>query len=140
MKILPTDKDLFTFLGGSRPADHPASGGAGVPPTVTDMTSTVTEKPDSGRAAVSSTQHEESQSVPPGLVTEVASPPSLSSSELSMIFKTMQTYVKDLPKLEAGDAGTRATRLLSWTVSIQQALRPVGLALRTWWRLSLIHI
>jgi hypothetical protein len=76
----------------------------------------------------------EALSAPPGLVAAAASPLLPTSAELGMILKAIQTFLNDLPKLELGDVATRATRLLTWKATVEQALIPTGNHLRSWWR------
>ena len=51
-----------------------------------------------------------------------------------MLLKMMDTFLKELPRLEMGDASNRAHRLLTWKVAVQQQIAPVGLRLKTWWK------
>ena len=40
----------------------------------------------------------------------------------------------ELPKLELGDVGTRASRLLTWKVAVEQTIAPVGAHAMSWWK------
>ena len=51
-----------------------------------------------------------------------------------MIMKAIQTFLNVMPKLELGEVATRATRLLTWKSTVEQALIPIGNTLRLWWR------
>ncbi len=51
-----------------------------------------------------------------------------------MLMKTIQSFVKVLPKLELGDVSTRANRLLTWRVAVGQAIAPAGPHLTAWWK------
>ena len=63
---------------------------------------------------------------PPGGGQEVALPGSpgvevptqyLTSGELGMLMKSIEAFVPNFPKLELGDASTRAKRLTNWRVT-----------------------
>ena len=56
-----------------------------------------------------------------------------------MLMKALQAFVSDLPKLELGDISTRANRLLSWRVAVEQAIIPAGSHLKAWWRWCLLQ-
>ena len=55
-------------------------------------------------------------------------------SELTMILKTLQSLVPELPKLEQGDPATRARRLQQWILRVGQAVQPAGHHVIEWWR------
>ena len=51
-----------------------------------------------------------------------------------MLLKAIEAFVKELPKLELGEVSTRANRLLSWKVAVEQAVSPAGPHLKAWWK------
>ena len=51
-----------------------------------------------------------------------------------MLMKSIQTFVPEFPKLEMGEPSTRANRLLSWTITVEQAINPAGPQLIQWWK------
>ena len=51
-----------------------------------------------------------------------------------MLLKMLDTFLKELPRLELGDASTRAHRLLTWKVAVQQQITPAGRRLKAWWK------
>ena len=56
-----------------------------------------------------------------------------SMAELNMVLKTLQ-MVGEFPKLELGDATTRARRLEQWLRQVTQSLEPTGPTVTTWWQ------
>ena len=48
--------------------------------------------------------------------------------------KTLQAFITELPKLELGDVSTRANRLLTWKVAVEQSIMPAGPHLKAWWK------
>ena len=54
-------------------------------------------------------------------------------AELSMVLKTLQSLVPELPKLEPGDSATRARRFQQWLLRVGQAIQPAGVHVITWW-------
>ena len=57
----------------------------------------------------------------------------LSSSELGMLLKSIQAFVTEFPKLEAGDVATKATRLINWKFAITRTISPAGPVILRWW-------
>ena len=55
-----------------------------------------------------------------------ASPQTLSPGELGMLMKSIQAFVPEFPNLEMGEPSTRANRLLSWNITVGQAINPAG--------------
>ena len=51
-----------------------------------------------------------------------------------MLMKSIQAFVPEFPKLEMGDVTTRAGRLLSWRIAVDQAVNPAGPHLIQWWK------
>ena len=47
--------------------------------------------------------------------------------------KTLQIFVPEVPKLQAGESATRARRLLQWFQQVTQALEPAGHHVTSWW-------
>ena len=71
--------------------------------------------------------------------SEEASPPSMGHGELGMLLKSIQTFVSELPKLDMGEAGSRASRFHGWRVQVEQTLNPAGPQILQWWRWCLRH-
>ena len=133
-RMLPTDRDVFTYLAGARENTSAAAPQAAATPTVTQMTSRVTENMGGTHAAESIAPSGQTQQVPPGLSMETVSPPSLSTSELGFLLKILQTNMKEFPKLESGDPATKGQRLRQWKVAIETTLLPAGDVMVSWWR------
>ena len=91
-KTFPTDRDLFAFIAGARESPPTLDSTAGVPPTLTHMTSRVPEKQGVSRAADQPTPTSiEATLVQPGRPgprTETVSPPSLGTNDLDLIQTT----------------------------------------------------
>ena len=64
----------------------------------------------------------------------------LSSADLNMLMKTIQSFVPEFSKLEGGEAATRATRLHAWIISVNQAVNPAGIHLIAWWAWCQSHL
>ena len=129
-----TDREMFTFLAEAQPfrlqeanqanligvrgaTDHSA-----MPPSVNSCAApTLPRGPEPGPAQ-------------PGGGVQEASPVPPSQTELRMLLTAIQTFVTELPKLELGDVGSRANRLISWKTAIEQAFTPAGFHLKNWWR------
>ena len=123
------DSDVFSFLGGAQPArppgGHAAAGAEG--PSALQLQSTSCGAPLLGALGGLAP-------TPPELLDGDAPPQSLSPAELNMLMKSIQVFVPEFPKLEMGDSSSRAGRLLSWRISVDQAIIPAGPHLIPWWK------
>ena len=123
------DSDVFSFLGGAQPArslgGHAAAGVEG--PSALQLQSASCGAPLLGTLGGLAP-------TPPELLDGDAPPQSLSPAELNMLMKSIQVFVPEFPKLEMGDSSSRAGRLLSWRISVDQAINPAGPHLIQWWK------
>ena len=72
--------------------------------------------------------------LPQYLCAPPASPSPVTQGELGMILKSIDIHLKELPKLELGDIATRATRLTTWKIQVEQMMTPAGPHLKAWWK------
>ena len=56
-----------------------------------------------------------------------------------MLLKLLDIFLKELPKLEMGDPTSRAQKLLTWKVAVQQQITPVGARLKAWWKWCILQ-
>ena len=68
-KVLSTDRELYLFLAPGQPQSPPSNFG-GTTPTLTHMTSAVTERHTGGPEADHQGHRQDHQFVPPGLAME----------------------------------------------------------------------
>ena len=134
--IPKTDSEVFSFLAGVSPSRPQTNWQVPGGPESSGMHAT---SPDVMRSDTNFPYEHTQERVlsPPGLETSgvvETAPATLNHADLSMLLKSIQTFVPQLPKLELGDILTRAQRFLSWKVAVDQALIPCGPHLQAWWR------
>ena len=131
---LQTDSDVFSFLAGTQPTCPPAPAATARVDTSSSALPSLSQQQQVGCPAPTIPTGNVGAAVPPGLGVVDPSLQAPTQAELGMIMKAIQTFLKELPKLELGDIATRATRLISWKANIEQTLAPVGFHVRSWWR------
>ena len=121
-----TDSEVFSFLGRSTAPVLPQPGMTSNFGAAADMNNIIQQQ-GTYCATPTMTRLPEVVSRPPGSGGGDSSPPAPSQADLSMLLKAIDTFIKAIPKLELGDIGTRANRLLTWKVSVGQMIIPVSL-------------
>ena len=131
------DSDLFSFLAGSRPPRTPHEGGPSGFGGTSTLRRVAPSLPTFGLGAGSDESLPVAASgmqlIPAGTVGSPAPAAAPSTQDLQMILKTMQSFVTELPKLEAGEPATRARKYQQWVLQVSQALAPTGAHVMGWW-------
>jgi len=120
------DADVFSFLAGT--FTTPNTGRTAVPGPM------LAAQDSSGQLPFQQQQTAVVNGSTQAITDASGKPPrAISSADLGMLMRTIQSFVPEFQRLELGDAATRANRLLTWRTTVTEAINPAGPILIEWW-------